>query len=183
MTQTDVAEPRATATGRPTSFLARVGRVFSFDSSVYEEVATSTATLQAVVVIAVAALLSGSLFTLALFFLVVPAALIGVGVSALLVQVAARFFSGHSASLGEWYRALAFAQAPLVIGVVPFVGTFIAFVYWIAAGVAAISSVARISIGSAILTFFLAGLLPFLLFGGLLFLAGGASALADLMGQ
>ena len=166
--------------GHAAGFLERVGRVFSFDTSVYEEVAAAgPATFQAVVVIAVAAMLSGSLVTIGLFFIFVPLALIGVGVSALLVMIAVRLFSSHSPSLGEWYRALGFAQAPLAIGLVPFVGSFIALFYWVAADVAAISRVARIPVGSALLTFLLACFVPFLLLAGLLILAVGADALLN----
>ena len=158
--------PPPTSPGRVAVFLARVRRVFSFDTSVYEEVAAGPATLQAVFVIAVAAVNSGGMVTAVLFFLVVPLSLIATGIFALLVTIAARLFGSHSASLGEWYRALGFAQAPLMVGAVPFVGSF-AFVYLVAAAVAAISRVARLPIGSAILTFLVACLPAYLLLVGM----------------
>ena len=162
-------------------FLARVGRVFSFETSVYEDVAAGPGTFQAVVIVGVAAMLSGSLLTISLFFIFVPAALMGLGVAALLVMIAARLFSSHSPSFGEWYRALGFAQAPLAIGLMPFVGSFIAIPYCVAAQVAGISRVARIPVGSAVLTFFLACFLPFLLLMSLLALLVGTDALLSFL--
>ena len=176
------ATPVPSSSGHATGFLARVARVFSFDTTVYEEVAAGPGTFQAVVIIGVAAMLSGNLATIALFFILVPFALIGVGVSALLIMIAVRLFSSHSLSLGEWYRALGFAQAPLAIGLVPFVGSFIGLFYCIAAQIAAISRVARIPVGSAVLTFLLACFLPFLLLAGLLILLVGADALLNFPG-
>ena len=127
--------------GERAGLLARVGRVFSFDTTVYEEVAAAPATLQALLVAAVAWTLSGSLVTIVLFFVMIPVGLAAVGVSALLTMTAARLFAGRPATVGEWYRALAFAEAPLVIGVIPFIGGFIAPFYAIAAAIAAISRV------------------------------------------
>ncbi len=169
--------PGPSSAGEGAGLLARVGRVFSFDTTVYDEVAAAPATLQALIVIAVASTLSGSFFTIVLFFVMIPVGLAGVAVSALLTMTAARLFAGRPASVGEWYRALGFAQAPLVIGVIPFIGGFIAPFYAIAAAVAAISRVGHMSIVSAVMTFGLAILLPFLIVGGLLFLVVGADTL------
>ena len=160
-------------------FGSRVGRVFSFDTSVYEEVAAAPVTFQAMVVIAIASMLSGGLVTLLLFFFVVPGALFYLAVHALLVMIVARLFGGRAASFVEWYRALGFAQAPLAIGLVPLAGWLAAPVYCAAAEVAAISRVARISVGLAIVTLLLTWL-PFLLLGGLLILLGVAGALGIL---
>ena len=164
------------APGSGTGFGARIGRVFSFDTSVYEEVAAAP---QAVIVIAVAAMLSGSLTTLFLFIFVVPGALFFVAVHAFLVMMITRLFGGRAASFVEWYRAIGFAQAPLAIGLVPLVGWVVAPLYCAAAQVAAISRVARISAGFAILALLLAWL-PFFLLGGLLLLLGVATILGIL---
>ena len=115
--------------------------------------------------------------TIVLFFVMIPVGLAAVGVSALLTMTAARLFAGRPATVGEWYRALAFAEAPLVIGVIPFIGGFIAPFYAIAAAIAAISRVGQMSIASAVMTFVLAILLPFLIVGGLLFLVVGVDTL------
>ena len=167
------------APGSGTGFGARIGRVFSFDTSVYEEVAAAPATPQAVIVIAVAAMLSGSLTTLFLFIFVVPGALFFVAVHAFLVMMITRLFGGRAASFVEWYRAIGFAQAPLAIGLVPLVGWVVAPLYCAAAQVAAISRVARISAGFAILALLLAWL-PFFLLGGLRLLLGVATILGIL---
>ncbi len=166
--------------GAGSGFGARLGRVFSFDGSVYEEVAAAPATGQAIVVIAVAAMLSGGLVTLVLFFFVVPGALFFLAAHALLVMLATRLFGGRSAAFVEWYRALGFAQAPLVIGLVPVVGWFVAPVYGVAAQVTAVSRVARLSVGMAFLALLLAWL-PFLFAGMLVALVGGV-ALLGLLG-
>ncbi len=163
--------PTGAPAGAAAGFGARVGRVFSFDTSVYEEVAAAPVTGQAVVIIAVASLLSGSLLTLVFFLLVVPGALFFVAVHAFLVMIVARLFGGRAASFGEWYRALGFAQAPLVLGIVPLLGFFVAPLYCVAAQVGAISRVARMSVGMAIVTLLLAWL-PFFLLGGLLVVLG-----------
>ena len=165
------------SSGEGAGLLARVGRVFSFDTTVYDEVAAEPATLQALIVIAVASTLSGSLVTIALFFVMIPVGLAGAGISALLTMTAARLFAAERAGLGEWYRALGFAQAPLVIGVIPFIGAFIAPFYAIAAAIAAISCVGRMSIAAAVMTFGLAILLPFLIVSGLVLLVVGADTL------
>ena len=168
--------PAGAPAGAAAGFGARVGRVFSFDTSVYEEVAAAPDTLQAVAVIAIASMLSGSLTTLFLFFVIVPGALFFVAVHAFLVMIVVRLFGSRVASFGEWYRALGFAQAPLAIGLIPLLGWLVAPVYCAAAQVGAISRVARMPVGFAILTLLLAWL-PFLLLGGLLILLGVASIL------
>ena len=167
--------------GAGAGLLARVARVFSFDTTVYDEVAAAPATLQALLVAAVAWTLSGSFVTLLLFFVMIPVGLAAVGVSALLTMMAARLFAGRAATVGEWYRALAFAEAPLVIGVIPFVGAFIAPFYAIAAAIAAISRVGQMSIVSAVMTFGLAILLPLLVVAGLLLLLLGADIFLELL--
>lgn len=163
--------------GHDAGLFPRVVRVFSFDNTVYEEVAAAPATLQAMIVIAAASTLSGSLVTIFLFFVMIPVGLLGVAVSALLTMTAARLFGGRAAGIDEWYRALGFAQAPLAIGAIPFIGGFIAPFYAVAAAIAAISRVGQMSIVSAVMTFGLAILLPFLVVAGLLFLVVGADML------
>ena len=58
----------------PSSFFNRVKRVFNFETDVYPEVAADgQAALEAIVVIAVSSLLFGSIPSMALFFIVIPA--------------------------------------------------------------------------------------------------------------
>ena len=76
--------------GERAGLLARVGRVFSFDTTVYEEVAAAPATLQALLVAAVAWTLSGSLVTIVLFFVMIP-----VGLAAVLAIVEFRADDAH----------------------------------------------------------------------------------------
>ncbi len=169
--------------GAESSFFSRVKRVFNFEVSVYPEVAgNAQATLEAIVVVALATLLFGSFWSLFIFFLTVPLALAATALSAGLVTLSARLFNKDSPGFAAWFRALAFAQAPLSLGIVPLVGSFIAMVYCIATSVAAIHSVARLPVGVAILTWVIAWLLPlaFLLF--LAFVFGGLAFMGSLIG-
>lgn len=179
-TGSTAASPSArTAPGANSGFMARIARVFSFDTSVYPEVAAAPATAQAIVVVCVAATLSGGVATLFLFFLVVPGALVFLAVQALLVMLVTRLFGGRAATFIEWYRALGFAQAPLVIGLVPLVGWIVAPVYGFAAQVSAVSRVAQLSVGAAFLALLLTWL-PFFLAGLLFGLAAGVALLGVL---
>ena len=169
--------------GAESSFFSRVKRVFNFEIGVYPEVAgNAQATLEAIVVVALATLLFGSFWSLFLFFITVPLALTTTAVSAGLVTLSARLFNTEAPGFAAWFRALAFAQAPLSLGIVPLVGSFIAMVYVIATSVAAIHGVARLPVGVAILTWVIAMLLPlaFLLF--LAFVFGGLAFMGSLMG-
>lgn len=170
--------------GAESSFFSRVKRVFNFETGVYPEVAgNGQATLEAIVVVALATLFFGSIWSLFVFFLTVPFALALTAVSAGLVTLSARLFNQDSPGFAPWFRALAFAQAPLSLGVIPFVGSFIAMVYCIATSIAAIHRVARLPVGVAILTWVIAWLLPvaFLLF--LAFVFGGLAFMGSLMGS
>ena len=169
--------------GAESSFFSRVKRVFNFEIGVYPEVAgNAQATLEAIVVVALATLLFGSFWSLLVFFVTVPLALAATALSAGLVTLSARLFNKDSPGFAAWFRALAFAQAPLSLGIVPLVGSFIAMVYCIATSIAAIHSVARLPVGVAILTWVIAWLLPlaFLLF--LAFVFGGLAFMGSLIG-
>lgn len=163
----DTHQPDATTAPLPKpapasndSLFARVKNVFAFETSVYDDVAAKPVTFQAIVVVAVASVLSGSFLTMVLFFVTIPFYLFVTALNALLVSLVAKLFSRESPEFGAWFRALGFAEAPLVLGVIPFVGSFIAGTYVIATSIAAIHRVAKIPIGSAILTWLIAWLLP-----------------------
>ena len=180
------AAPAAGAGARPgaeSSFFSRVKRVFNFEIGVYPEVAgNAQATLEAIVVVALATLLFGSFWSLFLFFITVPLALALTALSAGLVTLSARLFNKDSPGFAAWFRALAFAQAPLSLGIVPLVGSFIAMVYCIATSVAAIHSVARLPVGVAILTWVIAWLLPLAFLLLLAFVFGGLAFMGSLIG-
>ena len=168
--------------GAESSFFGRVKRVFNFETGVYPEVAgNGQATLEAIVVVALATLFFGSFWSLFIFFLTVPLALALTAGSAGLVTLSARLFNQDSPGFAPWFRALAFAQAPLSLGIIPLVGSFIAMVYCIATSIAAIHRVAGLPVGLAILTWVIAWLLPvaFLLF--LAFVFGGLAFVGSLM--
>ena len=155
-------EPASPA-GGGVGFWSRVGQVFVFRLAVYDDVATSPASLHPIGVLALAATLSFGLFSIALFFVFIPVALVGLALPALLVRVASALLGGKTRSWGEWYRALALAEAPAMIGIVPVVGTFVGGVYCIATLVAAVSQLADVSILRAIVTVVVAVLLPVVL--------------------
>lgn len=180
------AVPTVRAGARPgteSSFFDRVKRVFNFEISVYPEVAGNTeATLEAIVVVALATLLFGSFWSLFVFFITVPLALALTAVAAGLVTVSARLFDQESPGFAAWFRALAFALAPLSLGIVPLVGSFIAMVYCIATSIAAIHGVARLPVGVAIRTWVLAWLLPLAFLLLLAFVFGGLAFVGSLLG-
>ena len=168
--------------GAESSFFGRVKRVFNFETGVYPEVAgNGQATLEAIVVVALATLFFGSFWSLFIFFLTVPLALALTAVSAGLVTLSARLFNQDSPSFAPWFRALAFAQAPLSLGIIPLVGSFIAMVYCIATSIAAIHRVARLPVGVAILTWVIAWLLPAAFLLSLAFVFGGLAFVGSLM--
>ena len=172
---------RAPASNTDTRFWSRVRRVFDFETDVYEEVAVSPKVLPAILAVAVAATFGGSILTMLFFFVAIPAMVVVVGVSAFLVKIAASLLAGKSRSFGEWYRALAFAQTPAIVGLIPFVGTYIASVYCIATQVAVVARLADVSIRRAILTVLLAVFLPLLLLISLLIVSGTLAGLFDVL--
>ena len=159
-------------------------RVFNFETSVYPEVAADgQAAIQAIVVVAAATLFFGSIWSLFIFFITVPFALAATALSAGLVSFSASLFNKESPGFAAWFRALGFAEAPLALGIIPFVGSFVGLVYWIAASVAAIHRVARVPVGVAILIWVLAWLLPLLFLAFLAFLFGGLAIVGSLVGD
>jgi hypothetical protein len=155
------------------------------DIQTYEEVeADPTATGQAAAVVAMVAVASGI-------------GAVGEGTSSILLAPAAAIFGwliwagvtyiigdkilGGTATWGELLRTLGFAQAPGVLyllAILPLVGFFIRLVlpFWmLAAGVIAIRQALDFGTGKAILTAilgWLAVLIPSILLGGMLGLAG-----------
>ena len=177
--------PPATAVAAaapPSSFFERVKRVFNFETGVYPEVAADgQAAIQAIVVIVVATLFAGSIWSLFIFFITVPFALAATALSAGLVSFSASLFNKESPGFAAWFRALGFAEAPLALGILPLIGSFIGLVYWIATSVAAIHRVARVPVGVAILVWVLAWLLPLLFLAFLAFLFGGLAIVGSLV--
>ena len=168
----------------PSSFFNRVKRVFNFETDVYPEVAADgQAALEAIVVIAVSSLLFGSITSMALFFIVIPLSLVQTAVSAGLVSIAAKLFNPESPGFAPWFRALGFAEAPLALGLIPVVGSFVGLLYWIATGIAAIHRVARLPVGLAILTWVVAWLIPFVFLMFLVFLFGGLAFVGSVAGS
>jgi len=165
-----------------------VGRMIGaakLDIQTYEEVeADPTATGQAAAVVAMVAVASGI-------------GAVGEGTSSILLAPVAAIFGwliwagvtyiigdkilGGTATWGELLRTLGFAQAPGVLyllAILPLVGFFIRLVlpFWmLAAGVIAIRQALDFGTGKAILTAilgWLAVLIPSILLGGMLGLAG-----------
>jgi hypothetical protein len=168
----------------PSSFFNRVKRVFNFETDVYPEVAADgQAALEAIVVIAVSSLLFGSIPSMALFFIVIPLSLVQTAISAGLVSIAAKLFNPESPGFAPWFRALGFAEAPLALGLIPFVGSFVGLLYWIVTGIAAIHRVARLPVGLAILTWVVAWLIPFVFLMFLVFLFGGLAFVGSVAGS
>jgi hypothetical protein len=129
--------------------LARIVGVFKLNASTFEEIENNkTLTLTAAIIVAIVALVSGvgnGLFnglrskSFGSGFLT---SLVGVLVGWLIWSVVTwfvgtRFFKGQ-ADIGEMLRVIGFAYAPMVLAIIPCVGSIIGTIWAIAAGFIAV---------------------------------------------
>lgn len=150
------------------SFWNRIARAFRGKPDVFSEVAADPgATRQAVLVLAASLGLS-SIWTTVLLLAIIPLGLAWALIKAGLVCLAARLFTEAPPPYVQLFRALGFASAPNAIGVVPLLGSSVAFIYVMVLDVIAIREVCRISTIQAVFTFALAVVVPSLVFLGAL---------------
>lgn len=150
------------------SFWNRVARAFRGNPDVFSEVAADPgATRQAVLVLAASLGLS-SIWTTFLLLAIIPLGLVWALIKAGLVCLAARLFAADPPPYVQLFRALGFSSAPNAIGVVPILGSSVAFIYVMVLDVIAIREVCRISTIQAVFTFALAVAVPTLVFIGAL---------------
>lgn len=153
--------------------LARMLRVLKLDSSVYEEVEHDRgATAQAMLVVVLVSIIG------ALGKILGPGGLkaaIGAAIAALfgwflmsLVSLALGKLFGGKADMGEVLRALGFAYVPQVFGIIPYIGTLLAFVLGIIAWVQALRASLDVSTGIAVLV----AIISFVLLAGLIVVLG-----------
>lgn len=157
---------------RGASLWDRMLRVLKLESGVFAEIAADPqATSQAVIAIALAYALC-LLKTGPLLLISVPAALVGIAVTAGIVSFVARFFADEPPRYAPLFRVLGYASIPAALGLVPLLGDLVAAVYIIVLGVVAIREACRISTGQAVLVFVIAVVLPWIVFATALITVG-----------
>ena len=163
---------------RGASLWDRLLRVLKLEPGTFEEIASDErATLQAVLVIALASAVSTLLLLGPAILVVVPFVLIVAAINAGIVFLVMLLFAAKSPGYLPVFRALGFAFAPAALGIVPFLGTFAGFVYSAVLGVVAIRELGRISTGEAVIVYVLSVVVPMFVFAFLVVALVGASLL------
>ncbi len=136
----------------------RVTRAVRLDPTLYQEVgADQNLTVQAMLVVAVAALISGlnpligpgrfSFF--GWLFGAVLAATIGLAIGTGILFVLSKMFGGQGDYLAL-FRGLGFAYAPAALGVVPVIGQFIGGIWAMVCAIIAVREIQRLGTGQAV---------------------------------
>jgi hypothetical protein len=129
--------------------LQRIIGVFKLDVNTFEEIEhDSAATMQAVIIVAVVALLAGlgSLFGsmvsgtggLGGFFGTLIWTFVGWFIWAVVTYFVGTTFFGGQASIEEMLRVLGFAYAPQLLSIIPCIGAFIGLIWSLVAGFIAV---------------------------------------------
>lgn len=164
------------------SFRSRVERVFRFETGVYREIAADErGRLQALAVVGVWPLICSSLPALGLFFILamdygdllvlgvlslsvvifaVLSSVVTTATAAIVARIVAGPFTAESPGVGGWFRALAFAQAPLGLGVIPVIGFLVGLPYGLAASMACIHGMCGLRMWQSMLIWTLSVALP-----------------------
>lgn len=160
----------------------RVKAVLRFEPGIFVAIAEDdSATGQACGVFALAVLLS-CLLGLPLVLLAWPAGFLGIAVMAGLFKLVSSLFASSpptdgsaepddggedrqklSPSYSGWLRAVLFASAPVALGIVPLVGTFVGAIYNLILQIVAIRELSGISTAAAVITWLIAMLFPAIL--------------------
>ena len=146
---------------RGTSIWARVLAMLKLEPGVSEEIAAdSSSTKQALVVFVIASSLSGGLMLIPLSLLLLPLSLAFTAIIILLFSLVSRLFATEVPPYSHWFRAQLFALAPIGLGVIPFIGSIVGFIYVIVLEIVVIRDLSRISTGQAIATWLIVMLIP-----------------------
>ena len=179
---------------RRPSILKRTVAMLALESGISEEIASDRgATKQALVVFAIAILVSGglpdSLESLPVAALAPLLGLLPLSISMVLYRLVSRIFAKDVPPYPNWFRALLFASAPLALGAIPQIGLVMGTLYAIVLDILVIRDLSRISTWQALATWLIARLLPvailtlFLIFLGYSFIAHvGPQVFAPLLG-
>lgn len=136
----------------------RVQRAVKREEGVYAEIgADSAATVQAIVVVGIASLISGlsAIFTSARFSFfgwIIGAALaatVGLAVGAGILWLVSRLF-GASGSFESLFRSLGFAAAPSALGIIPFIGGLVGGIWSLILAIRAVKETQSVSDGAAV---------------------------------
>jgi hypothetical protein len=136
----------------------RVQRAVKREDGVYAEIgADSAATVQAIVVVGIASLISGlsAIFTSARFSFVgwivgaAIAATVGLAIGAGILWLISRLF-GATGSFESLFRSLGFAAAPSALGIIPFIGGLVGFIWSLILAIRAVKETQSVSDGAAV---------------------------------
>ena len=156
----------------------RVKDVLSFKEEVFEEIATDPRAMSQGLGVATIAYFVGDIWFVFGVLLSVPLTLISTAILAGIYSLVARLYSKRVLPYTAWLRVTMFATTPFAFGIVPLVGDFAGWVYFVLLMVVSIRAVANIPLGAAIAVFLIAALVPFVLAAvvamtvGLTFLGG-----------
>ena len=167
---------------RGASVWDRLLQVLRLEPGVSAEIAADErATLQAVVVLALASVVSSLLLLGPAALLAIPFALVGNAIATGIVFLVMRAFAAKPPDYMPLFRVLGFAFAPNALGLVPFLGSFAGFVYSAVLSVVAIRDLGRLSTGEAVIVYVLSVVIPFFVIGFLIVALVGMS-LVSLLG-
>lgn len=163
---------------RGVSLWDRLLRVLKLEPGVSEEIAADeSATLQAVVVLSLASVVSALLVLGPAALLAIPFALVGNAIAAGIVFLVMRAFAAKPPDYLPLFRVLGFAFAPNALGLIPFLGSLAGLVYSAVLSVVAIRDLGRLSTGEAIIVYALSVVIPFFVLGSLIVALVGISLL------
>ena len=166
---------------RGVSLWDRLLRVLKLEPGVSEEIAADeSATLQAVVVLSLTSVVSALLVLGPVALVAIPFALVGNAIAAGIVFLVMRAFAQQPPDYMPLFRVLGFAFAPNALGLIPFLGSLAGLVYSAVLSVVAIRDLGRLSTGEAVIVYLLSVVIPFFVFGFLIFALVGMSLLAAL---
>lgn len=164
---------------RGASVWDRLLRVLKLEPGASEEIAADErATLQAVVVLALASVVSSLLVLGPAALLAIPFALVGNAIAAGIVFLVMRAFAAKPPDYMPLFRILGFAFAPNAMGLVPFLGSLAGLVYSAVLSVVAIRDLGRLSTGEAVIVYVLSVVIPFFVIGFLIVALVGMSLIS-----
>ncbi len=132
----------------------RIERVLKLDKTVYKEIRDDKdALVPALAVLLLSAVIGGLWSILASFGLALVAVVIGTPIGWVIgtgiLHIIAKLFGGKSTYTG-YLKAMGYAEAPMALGVIPFVGSFIGGIWSLVCVIYATKEAQEISMGKAI---------------------------------
>ncbi len=166
----------------------RIQRAVKLEEGVYEEIGNDDdATIQAMVVVAIAALISGlgtligpGRFRVGGWILgAILAATIGLAIGAGIIFLISRLFKAQGGFI-QLFRSLGYAYAPAALGIIPIIGGIVGGVWSVVLAIRAVKETQSVSQGAAVaivlIPVAIVLLLSFLAFAAMLAMLGFAAA-------